>query len=64
MIEIVVGGDLDVWDVLGRFAPDGQGRGYVPEQGEVLFEFDAWEAFLHRAKKGWFDLTPPSTPSK
>ncbi|WP_326821168.1 hypothetical protein OHA77_08595 [Streptosporangium sp. NBC_01639] len=36
----------------------------APEQGEVAFGFDAWEAFLRRAKKGWFDLTPPGERPK
>jgi hypothetical protein len=33
----------------------------APGQGGVLFGFDAWEAFLARAKKGWFDPAPPES---
>ncbi|WP_156056368.1 hypothetical protein [Streptosporangium roseum] len=36
----------------------------APEQEGVQFGFDAWEAFLRRTKKGWFDLTPPSGASR
>jgi hypothetical protein len=36
----------------------------APEQEGVRFGFEAWEAFLRRAKKGWFDLTPPSESSR
>ncbi|MEV8630415.1 hypothetical protein AB0395_02045 [Streptosporangium sp. NPDC051023] len=37
----------------------------APDQEGVLFGFDAWEAFLRRAKKGWFDLAPPArTPER
>ncbi len=36
----------------------------APGQEGVLFEFDAWEAFLRRAKKGWFDLAPPARTPK
>lgn len=34
----------------------------APEQKGVLFGFDAWEAFIRRAKKGWFGLSPPPGP--
>ncbi|MEU0517256.1 hypothetical protein [Streptosporangium sp. NPDC006007] len=34
----------------------------APEQKGVLFGFDAWEAFIRRAEKGWFGLSPPPGP--
>ncbi|WP_433376582.1 hypothetical protein [Streptosporangium sp. CA-115845] len=27
----------------------------APGQPGILLGFDAWDAFLHRARKGWFD---------
>lgn|GEM_PF-4785918 len=27
----------------------------APGQAGVLLGFDAWDAFLHRVRKGWFD---------
>ncbi len=32
----------------------------TPGQAGVLLGFDAWDAFLHRARKGWFDLETDS----
>ncbi|MGC5011243.1 hypothetical protein ACLQ2R_10805 [Streptosporangium sp. DT93] len=35
----------------------------APGQGGVLVGFDAWEAFLRRARNGWFDPGPRETKS-